>query len=303
MRKPPHWFHGMELFRGSAIDDLPPGRMFRAELPERRIRPEMPTSLSQEIAPHLPYLRRYARALTASQASGDAHVTACLEAILADPAIFDRGAGVKVGLYRLFHGLQQGLEIEPAGDAAAPAGERMASERLSALTPERRQVLLLTTLEGFRPAEAAVITDRSEAEVRESVAEALAEIDRQIATRVLIIEAGTRSCSMRPVDGQETVRRVLAGDPALHRPAAGLEPAVRHPHALAGRDAELLPHQVHAVDQLGNRVLDLDPGVHLEEVERLVRRQQELTGSRAEIAHRLAQRRPPPSPSTRGARA
>ena len=53
----------------------------------------MPTSLSQEIAPHLPYLRRYARALTGSQTSGDAHVTACLEAILADPTMLERSPG------------------------------------------------------------------------------------------------------------------------------------------------------------------------------------------------------------------
>jgi DNA-directed RNA polymerase specialized sigma24 family protein len=178
----------VELFLTSAIDPLPPGCIFGGTVAERRKIREMPTSLSQEIAPHLPYLRRYARALTASQASGDAHVTACLEAILADPSIFDRRAGVKVGLYRLFHRLQQGLEIEPAGEDAPPASERVASERLAALTPERRQILLLTTLEGFRPAEAAVIADRSEAEVQALVAEALSEIDRQIATRVLIIE-------------------------------------------------------------------------------------------------------------------
>ena len=73
---------------------------------------QCPTSLSQEIAPHLPYLRRYARALTGSQTSGDAHVTACLEAIVADPAIFDRSDGVKVGLYQLFHELWHGLEID-----------------------------------------------------------------------------------------------------------------------------------------------------------------------------------------------
>ena len=33
-------------------------------------------SMSQTLAPHLPYLRRYARALTGSQTSGDAHVRA-----------------------------------------------------------------------------------------------------------------------------------------------------------------------------------------------------------------------------------
>ena len=128
----------------------------------------MPTSLSQEIAPHLPYLRRYARALTGSQPSGDAHVTACLEAIVADPAIFDRSAGVKVGLYRLFHALERARARAAArgAEADASAGERTARERLAAMTPESRQVLLLTTLEGFRPAEAALITDRSEAEIQ-----------------------------------------------------------------------------------------------------------------------------------------
>ena len=35
-------------------------------------------SLGQELAPHLPFLRRYARALTGSQAHGDAFVRATL---------------------------------------------------------------------------------------------------------------------------------------------------------------------------------------------------------------------------------
>ncbi len=149
----------------------------------------MPPSLSQEIAPHLPYLRRYARALTGSQTSGDAHVTACLEALVAEPAIFDREKGVKVGLYRLFQELWHGLELEPGPeDAPSTIGERTARDRLAAMPPESRQILLLTTLEGFRPEEAAVIADRSEAEINEMIASAVAEIDRQIATRVLIIE-------------------------------------------------------------------------------------------------------------------
>src|SRR5476649_2092014 len=40
-------------------------------------------SMTQVLAPHLPYLRRYARALTGSQRSGDAHVRAALTALLA----------------------------------------------------------------------------------------------------------------------------------------------------------------------------------------------------------------------------
>ncbi len=49
-------------------------------------------SMSQTLAPHLPYLRRYARALTGSQASGDAHVRAALTALLSgDQSLMEGG--------------------------------------------------------------------------------------------------------------------------------------------------------------------------------------------------------------------
>jgi CheY-like chemotaxis protein len=149
----------------------------------------MPTRLSQEIVPHLPYLRRYARALTGTQQSGDAHVTACLDAIVADPAVLDLENGSRIGLYRLFHTLWASLQLDPPPEiGGGSAGERTAQERLAVMTPEGRQVLLLTTLEGFRPGEASLITGHSEIEVQRLVSEAVAEIDRQTATQVLIIE-------------------------------------------------------------------------------------------------------------------
>ncbi|HEX2257793.1 MAG TPA: response regulator, partial [Afifellaceae bacterium] len=46
-------------------------------------------SLVANTAPHLPYLRRYSRALTGSQKSGDAYVVSVLEALVADPASFN----------------------------------------------------------------------------------------------------------------------------------------------------------------------------------------------------------------------
>ena len=83
----------------------------------------MPNRLSQQIAPHLPYLRRYARALTGSQQSGDAHVLACLDALVADPGTIDLEGGAKVGLYRLFHALWSGLDIEaPLPEAPSMTG-------------------------------------------------------------------------------------------------------------------------------------------------------------------------------------
>ena len=59
-------------------------------------------SRSQVVAEHLPLLRRYARALTGSQASGDAYVGAMLEALLQDPSLLDEQHGPKAGLFKLF---------------------------------------------------------------------------------------------------------------------------------------------------------------------------------------------------------
>jgi CheY-like chemotaxis protein len=147
----------------------------------------MPTRLSQEIVPHLPYLRRYARALTGSQQAGDAHVTACLDAVVTDPSVLDLENGGRIGLYRLFHTLWSGLQVDETLGAVS-GQERTAQERLAAMPAEGRQVLLLTTLEGFQPHDAALITGHSEPEVHRLLGEAVAEIDRQTATRVLIIE-------------------------------------------------------------------------------------------------------------------
>ena len=41
-------------------------------------------SKANAVAQHVPYLRRYARALTGSQTSGDAYVPATLEALVKD---------------------------------------------------------------------------------------------------------------------------------------------------------------------------------------------------------------------------
>src|SRR3546814_13790727 len=60
-------------------------------------------SLGQQLQPHLPFLRRYGRALTGSQTHGDAYVRATLEAIVAAPEQFPREIDHRLGLYRTFH--------------------------------------------------------------------------------------------------------------------------------------------------------------------------------------------------------
>src|SRR5205823_3971997 len=66
----------------------------------------------------------------------------------------------------------------------------------------------------------------------------------------------------------EAVGRVFRGDPALQRRATQVDLVLREPEigeGLAGRDAQLGLHQVDVGDFLGDRVLDLDARVHLDE--------------------------------------
>jgi DNA-directed RNA polymerase specialized sigma24 family protein/CheY-like chemotaxis protein len=145
-------------------------------------------ALAHAIAEHLPYLRRYARALCGTQKSGDAYVRACLEAIVADTSVLDTRLSPRVGLYRLFHKLWNSAHVD---EAAPPQVKREAGgveRRLSELTPTRRQALLLTAMEGFNLSDAASILGVDEEEVKQMVSQAVREISNQPSTKVLIIE-------------------------------------------------------------------------------------------------------------------
>jgi DNA-directed RNA polymerase specialized sigma24 family protein len=144
-------------------------------------------SLAREIAPHLPLLRRYARALTGAQESGDAFVAATLEAIVASPEEFPRSIDPRAGLYLTFHRIWSSGNIEVEA-AETTRGAAKAQERLSALSPLTRQALLLTTLENFTVQETGEILGRSTDEVNALIDEALEELDRQTKARILIIE-------------------------------------------------------------------------------------------------------------------
>ena len=146
-------------------------------------------SLGNQIAAHLPYLRRYARALTGSQQAGDALVRMMLEAVLADAQLAAALAGGRVPLYRAFSKIWASVPPEKVtADAATGEHEAGAQHRLGTITPPGRQALLLTTLEDFTMAEAAEILERDIAEVEQLVAEAVAGIEREQKTSVLIIE-------------------------------------------------------------------------------------------------------------------
>jgi len=80
--------------------------------------------------------------------------------------------------------------------------------------------------------------------------------------------------------------RVLGVDPALDGVAARRERVLAQRQRFAEGEPDLLAHQVDAVHLLGDRVLDLEPGVHLEEVEAALRVHQELDRPQRLVARR-----------------
>ena len=59
-------------------------------------------SISKEISGHLPYLRRFARALVGTREGGDAYVMATLEAVVAEPQKLQANDDLRVALYKVF---------------------------------------------------------------------------------------------------------------------------------------------------------------------------------------------------------
>jgi DNA-directed RNA polymerase specialized sigma24 family protein len=143
--------------------------------------------MSKAIAPHLPYLRRFARALAGTQAAGDAYVAATLEVLIEDPSLFDSSLVPRVALYRTFVGLWDSVDINLK--AEGPASSATAVDRkLESITPLPRQAFLLCAVEGFSAAEAAQVLNVDVAKVDELIDLAGREIAAQVATDVLIIE-------------------------------------------------------------------------------------------------------------------
>jgi CheY-like chemotaxis protein len=145
-------------------------------------------SLSTRIAPHLAYLRRYSRAITGSQTSGDAYVAAMLEMLIADLSIFPEASSDRIAVFKLyakgFSRLQ--VAIEPA--ASPFIWEQRAAGNLAQVSPLARQAFLLGALEGFGVDEIAEILELDLDEANALLARASEEISRQVATDVLIIE-------------------------------------------------------------------------------------------------------------------
>jgi len=144
-------------------------------------------SVSQSIAPHLPSLRRFARALSGSQESGDAYVVALLEALVENPSMFPSGMEPKVALYHLFLKIWNSIDANAFPNFNAERSEALRG--LQTLTPKPRQAFLLLSVEGFDPEDIAKILDADVAEVAVLIAAADHEIANQLdPADIMIIE-------------------------------------------------------------------------------------------------------------------
>ena len=143
--------------------------------------------LSQTIAPHLPLLRRFARALAGSQTAGDAYVAATLQVLAEDPSLFDNSLDPRVALYRTFVsmwnsvGLNLKTEVFDRGDSPV-------DRQLEQITPLARQAFVLGSVESFSVEETADILNTTPSNVQALLDDAGREIAAQVATDVLIIE-------------------------------------------------------------------------------------------------------------------
>src|SRR6202046_5598196 len=116
-------------------------------------------TISSPIAPHLPYLRRFARAVSGAQTSGDAYALATLEAIVADTHALRKDLEPRVALYQVFLRVwgsvafgaegRTGEESQLQPTNATSVGLQRGVERLEALTPRSRVAFVLSAIEGF----------------------------------------------------------------------------------------------------------------------------------------------------------
>jgi CheY-like chemotaxis protein/DNA-directed RNA polymerase specialized sigma24 family protein len=144
-------------------------------------------SVTCSIAPHLPSLRRFARALSGSQQSGDAYVVALLTALIDNPSMFSLQLDPKNALYRIFLTIWNSVDVNTFPNFSLERSEALRG--LQTLTPMPRQAFLLLAVEGFDAEAIAEILDTDIADVIVLIAAADHEIANQLdPADILIIE-------------------------------------------------------------------------------------------------------------------
>ncbi len=142
--------------------------------------------LSLIVADLLPFLRRYARALTGSQQAGDRYAAATLEALLIDRSVFKTASSERVALFSAFHSIWSSVGTPVESNETGLSAQAMV--HLSRLTSNTREALLLNTIEEFSVADIAEIMQTDLQDVDHLLKTAHDELTRSVSGNILIIE-------------------------------------------------------------------------------------------------------------------
>lgn len=138
---------------------------------------------TRHLMEHLPYLRRYARALTGGPAQGDALVTRTLEWFLEDKGTRS-GADLSRGaLYRHLNRLQ-----DSAGQSATRVSRHPVEAALYSLDELDRRLYLLVNLEDLPLADAASVLEMPPEETVERLNRARERVRDRLTATILIVE-------------------------------------------------------------------------------------------------------------------
>src|SRR6266508_3802709 len=138
------------------------------------------------VDPHLPHLRRYARALAGRQDAGDYAVACLLEDLLERRRRLPRGIPVRVGLYRRIAQALGALGLIEV--AACRASERGGAASLPMVTSLPRHAFLLRALERFSDEDAARVLEIDTPRLQQLAEQGRCELADQSPTSVLIIQ-------------------------------------------------------------------------------------------------------------------
>lgn len=142
---------------------------------------------TEDLLPHLPFLRRHARLLTGATAIGDEYVRLCLELIAEEPQRLN-GSDIRQTLFKAFHDSWSLLNPEPDAKSAGLTREDRLEAGLTKLGSMERRVLLLVAVEEFSREEAGSILGLSVADVRNLLVKGQQDLRRNVDVPVLIIE-------------------------------------------------------------------------------------------------------------------
>ena len=99
--------------------------------------------LAKQIGRYLPYLRRYARAITGAQEAGDRAVKLALQRLLQAGPTSGADGNLRLALYRSLHDVIRDQIARPGGDAAGSehflANGGILAYRVEHLAPPKRQ--------------------------------------------------------------------------------------------------------------------------------------------------------------------